>query len=121
MATAAVGHLVKASAVRVAGSAQKKRLIANVVRGKKANEALVTLKFMPQAAAKDVAKVIATAVANAENNFGMNSDDLFIKSIMVNDAPGLKRRRFASRGRSVLRHKRYSHIHVVVAEKEGKA
>jgi large subunit ribosomal protein L22 len=120
MATAAETHLVKASAIRVPGSAHKKRLIANMVRGKKANDAMVTLKFMPQAAAKDVAKVVATAIANAENNFGMNGDDLFIKSIMVNDAPALKRRRFASRGRSVLRLKRYSHIHVVVAEQEGK-
>lgn len=115
------GQLVKASAVRVSGSAHKKRLVANMVRGKNASDALSMLKFMPQVAAKDLAKVISTAVANAENNFGMNGDDLYIQTIFINDAPPYKRTRIASRGRTVRRMKRNSHIHVVLAEQEGKA
>ena len=120
MATVEGTHLVQSIRYSCAGFRSQKAFDRQYGARQKANEAMVTLKFMPQAAAKDVAKVVATAIANAENNFGMNGDDLFIRSIMINDAPALKRRRFASRGRSVLRLKRYSHIHVVVAEQEGK-
>ncbi|MBI5291636.1 MAG: 50S ribosomal protein L22 [Chloroflexi bacterium] len=114
-------HLVRASAIRVPGSPQKARLVANMVRGKGANAALVLLKFMPNAAAKDVAKVIKSAMANAEENFGMNADDLVVKTIMVDGAQFLKRRRFASRGRSNMIQKRMSHISVVLTEREGTA
>ncbi|MEK7278289.1 MAG: 50S ribosomal protein L22 [Chloroflexota bacterium] len=115
------GHLVRATAIRVAGSPQKARLVADVVRGKMANDALVTLKFMPNAAAKDIAKVIKSAMSNAEENFGMNADDLIVKTITVDEAPMLKRRRFASRGRSNMIRKRNSHIAVVLVEREGTA
>ncbi len=116
-----VGHLVRATAIRVAGSPQKARLVGGVVRGKMANDALVTLKFMPNAAAKDIAKVIKSAMSNAEENFGMNADDLIVKTITVDGAPMLKRRRFASRGRSNMIRKRNSHIAVVLVEREGTA
>lgn len=115
------GQLVHASAVYVMGGPQKKRLIANMVRGKAAVEALTMLKFMPQDAAKDIAKVIKTAVANAEENFGMSREDMLIKTITIDGAPMMKRRRFASRGRSVIRRKRSAHINVVLVEKEGAA
>jgi large subunit ribosomal protein L22 len=115
------GQEVLASANYVMGAPQKKRLIANLVRGRMALEAITLLKFMPQVAAKDVAKVIKTAVANAEENFGMNGEDMRIKSITVDEAPMMKRRRFASRGRAALRRKRSSHINVVLVEKEGAA
>jgi len=112
------GQLVKAFAKNIPGAPQKTRLIADLVRGKPANEALVALKFMPNAAAKTVSKVIKTAVANAEENFGMNSEDLVIKSIMVDEASNKwrKRRRYASRGRAVLQRRRASHISVVLVE-----
>ena len=115
------GQLVHASAVYIMGGPQKKRLIANIVRGKPALEALTLLKFMPQDAARDIAKVIKTAVANAEENFGMNSEDMLVKTITIDEAPMMKRRRFASRGRSVIRRKRSAHINVVLVEKEGAA
>ncbi len=115
------GQEVQASANYVIGSPQKKRLIADMVRGKLALDALTLLRFMPQVAAKDVAKVIKTAVANAEENFGMNGEDMVIKSITVDEAPMMKRRRFASRGRSVIRRKRSTHVNVVLVEKEGAA
>lgn len=115
------GQLVRAYARRVFGSPQKVRLVADMVRGKMAVEALVMLKFLPNAAAKDVAKVVKSAVANAEENFGMNQADLVIKTITVDEAPMLKRRRFASRGRAGLLRKRSSHISVVLAEREGTA
>ena len=115
------GQLVRASAVYVMGAPQKKRLVADLVRGMQALEALTLLKFMSQDAAQDIAKVIKTAVANAEENFGMNGDDMMIKIITVDEAEMMKRRRFASRGRAVIRRKRSSHIKVVLVEKEGTA
>lgn len=115
------GQFVRAAAIRVPGSPHKARLIADLVRGKMAEEALVLLKFLPNTAAKNVAKVIKTAVANAEENFGMNSADMVIKSITVDEAPMLKRRRFASRGRAGILRKRSSHISVVLVEREGTA
>jgi large subunit ribosomal protein L22 len=115
------GQMVRASAVYVMGAPQKKRLVADMVRGMAALEALTLLKFMGQDAAKDIAKVIKTAVANAEENFGMNSEDMVIKTITINEAPMMKRRRFASRGRAVIRRKRSAHIDVVLVEKEGAA
>ena len=117
------GQHVKALAKNIPGSPQKTRLIANLVRGQAANNALVTLQFMPNAAAKTVWKVLKTAIANAEENFGMNSEDLIIDSIVVDEASNKwrKRRRYASRGRAILQRRRAAHISVVLVEREGTA
>ena len=99
-------------------SAQKVRLVVNLVRGKPAVEALNTLKFMPQVAARQVGKVLASAVANAEENFGVNRDNLYIYTIVADEAPTRKWRRFGARGwfKPLLR--RSSHITVVLRERE---
>jgi large subunit ribosomal protein L22 len=99
-------------------SPQKVRLVIDQVRGKDAVEALAVLKFMPQRAAKPVRKVIASAVANAEENFGMNAEDLYIAEIFADSGPTRKWRRFGARGRFKPILKRSSHITVVLEEYE---
>jgi large subunit ribosomal protein L22 len=99
-------------------SAQKVRLVIDTVRGKPAVDALNTLKFMPKIGARHVHKLLASAVANAEENFGLNRDDLYVFSIMADEAPTRKWRRFGARGRFKPLLKRSSHITVVLRERE---
>jgi large subunit ribosomal protein L22 len=99
-------------------SAQKVRLVCNVVRGKPAVEALTTLKFMPNAAALHVGKVLGSAVANAEENFGVSRDDLVVYRIFADEAPTRKWRRFGARGRFKPLLRRNSHITVILRERE---
>jgi large subunit ribosomal protein L22 len=80
-------------------SAQKVRLVVDLVRGRPADEALGMLKFMPNAAAKPVAKVLRTAIANAEENFGLNRGDLVVTRAFADEGPTRKWRRFGARGR----------------------
>ncbi len=102
-------------------SAQKVRLIVDLVRGRPADEALSMLKFMPNAAAKPVAKVLRTAIANAEENFGLNRDELVVTQAFADEGPTRKWRRFGARGRFKPQLRRSSHITIIVAEREGAA
>jgi large subunit ribosomal protein L22 len=95
-------------------SPQKVRLVADVVRGKPVEQALAMLKNMPHKAAGEMYRTVSSAAANAENNFQMDRDDLFIKTIMVDEGPALKRTSFRARGRVNMIRKRTSHITVVV-------
>ena len=99
-------------------SAQKTRLIVDLVRGKPAVEALNTLKFMPQSAARSVSKLLNSAVANAEENFGVSRDDLYVYRITADEGPTRRWRRFGARGRFKPLLKRSSHITVVLRERE---
>jgi len=109
---------VRAVARHVRMSPQKVRLVIDQMRGKDAMEALSLLKFMPQRAAKPVYKVIASAVANAEENFGMSREDLYIAEIFANGGPTRRWRRFGARGRFKPILKRSSHVTVVLREYE---
>ncbi len=109
---------VRATAKFIRSSPRKVRLVLDVVRGKQAVEALAMLKFMPQAAARDVTAVVASAVANAENNFQMAPADLVIKRIYADEGPIFKRYREKARGQGTRILKRTSHITVVVEEME---
>ncbi len=100
-------------------SPQKVRRVIDQVRGKQPDEALTLLRFMPQAAAKPVAKTIASAVANAEENFGLSREDLVIARITADQAPMRRWRRFGARGRFKPIVRRASHITVVLTEKES--
>ncbi len=100
-------------------SARKVRLLANMVRGKKVDEALNLLRFTPTPTAKVVAKVIKSAAANAENNFQLSPVDLKITKIFVDGARTLKRFRPRSRGQASPILKRSSHITVIVAGQES--
>ncbi|MGD2039995.1 MAG: 50S ribosomal protein L22 [Anaerolineae bacterium] len=96
---------------------RKVRLVVDRVRGMDAEEALSVLKLMPQRAATPVYKLIKSAVANAENNFGMASEDLYIAEIFADEGPVRRWRRFGARGRFKPILKRSSHISVVLRER----
>jgi len=100
-------------------SPRKVRLLVDMVRGKKVDEALTLLRFTPTPTARAVAKVVKSASANAENNFQMTPSDLRIVSIFTDEARTLKRFRPRARGRANPILKRSSHITVIVAEQEG--
>lgn len=95
---------------------RKMRPLIDMVRGKKVDEALTLLKFVPTPKAQIVAKLVKSAAANAENNFQMSPADLKIVTIFADEARSLKRHRARARGRanSILR--RSSHITVIVTE-----
>ena len=109
---------VKATAKYIRTSPRKLRPIVNIVRGKKVEDALAVLKFMPSPSARTVAKVVRSAAANAESNYEMTSDDLVITDIFVDGSRTLKRFRAGPRGRVKPILKRSSHITVVVKEEE---
>jgi len=98
-------------------SAQKVRLVIDMVRGKDANEALELLRFVNKRAALPVRKLVASAVANAEENFGVSRDDLYVAKIVADEAPTRKWRRFGARGRFKPILRRNSHVTVVLRER----
>ena len=97
---------------------QKVRLVLDLIRGKPVNEAMDTLRFVQKSAAKPVYKLIRSAVANAEENLGLNRDDLMIHTIFADQGPTRKWRRFGARGRFKKILKRQSHITVILREQE---
>jgi large subunit ribosomal protein L22 len=97
-------------------SPQKCRLVADTVRGAPVNKALNTLKFMPKKGAELVHKVLWSAVENAQNNQGLDVDDLKVTRIMVDAAPTFKRFGSKAKGRGTRIIKRNSHITVVVSD-----
>ncbi len=109
---------VRAVAKDIGISSRKVRLVIDMVRGKKVDEALTILAFLPTPTAKTVAKVIKSAVANAENNLQMSPADLKITDIFADQGHTLKRFRPKSRGRVSPILKRSSHITVFVSEEE---
>jgi len=110
---------VRAVAKDTGISPRKVRLLVDMVRGKKVDEALAILKFAPTPIAQVVAKVVKSAAANAESNFQMSPSDLKIVSIFADEARTLKRYRPRARGRASPILKRSSHITVIVAEQES--
>jgi large subunit ribosomal protein L22 len=108
---------VRAASRYVWQSPRKVRLVADHVRGMDALEALSVLKLMPQRAAGSVHKLISSAVANAENNFGIAGEDLYIAQISADEGPMRRWRRFGARGRFKPIRKRSSHITVVLRER----
>ena len=109
---------VKAHARSLPISAQKVRLVCDQVRGKDADQALTMLRFMPQKGAEFVGKLIASAVANAENNFELHRGDLYVKTIFADEGITMKRMKAGARGRYKPRVKRFSSVTVVLDERE---
>jgi large subunit ribosomal protein L22 len=124
MATAILAHdqiagLAKSRFVRV--SPQKARLVIDLIRGRRAEEALQTLRFTKKRVAKDIEKTLRSAIANAERRAddageSLDVDELYVKSCCVNEGPRWKRMRPAPMGRGFRYQKRTSHIVVEVAE-----
>ena len=110
---------VRAVAKDTGISPRKVRPLVDMVRGKRVDEALTILKFVPTPTAQIVAKVVKSAAANAENNFQMNPSDLKIVGIFADQARTLKRFRPRARGRVNPILKRSSHITVIVAGQES--
>jgi large subunit ribosomal protein L22 len=100
-------------------SAQKVRLVAGLVQGQAVTQAISTLKFVPKAASLPLSKVLASAMANAEENYGVSRDDLYIHRISVDEAPTRRWRKFGARGRMKPWLRRSSHITVVLREREA--
>ncbi|HHU81028.1 MAG: 50S ribosomal protein L22 [Bacilli bacterium] len=96
---------------------RKARLVVDLIRGKKIGEALAILKMTPNIATEPLTKLVKSAVANADNNFQMDVEKLYIKEIYVNEGPTLKRMRPRAKGSGNRILKRTSHITCVVAEK----
>lgn len=99
-------------------SPRKVRLLADLVNGMDIKPALGQLKYNSQKASNVLAKLIASAVANATNNFQLQPDNLFIKQVTVDDGPTLKRWRARAFGRAATIRKRSCHIRVILDEKE---
>ena len=99
-------------------SAQKARLVVDLVRGKPALEAMDILKFTPNKSAEPIRKLLASAMANSEENFGISREDLYIHRILADEAPTRKWRRFGARGRFKPILRRRSHITVILREVE---
>ena len=99
-------------------SAQKVRLVVDLVRGKEIVDALNILKFTPNQAARPVEKVLTSAMSNGEENFGVSREDLIVYRITADEAPTRKWRRFGARGRFKPWLRRSSHITVILRERE---
>lgn len=103
------------------GSPYKLNLVAGLIRGRPAGEALNILAFSSKAMAKDVSKVLASAIANAENNHNLDVDALYVKEASVGKAIVMKRFVTRARGRGARIVKPFSRLRVVVSEREAAA
>ena len=100
-------------------SPQKARLVADLIRGRDVNEALMTLKFTNKSATREIEKVVRSAVANATNaSENIDADKLFVETIMINEGPRQKRIRPAPMGRAYRYQRRSCHIVVGLGERE---
>jgi large subunit ribosomal protein L22 len=109
---------VRATARYLPISAQKMRLVCDQVRDMDADQALAVLRFMPHKGARFLFKLIESAVANAEENFEMNRQDLSITHLAADEGPSMKRVKAGARGRYKPRVKRSTHLTVVLTERE---
>ncbi len=99
-------------------SAQKLRLVVDKVRGLGADEAVLALKFMPHKGAGMVEKTLSSAIANAEENFELNHEDLYVSEIYADEGPTRKWRKFGARGRFKPWLRRSAHVTVILKERE---
>ncbi len=103
---------------QIRGSAQKLNLVAGLIRGKKAEEARNILTFSPKAMARDVKKVLESAIANAENNHNLDVDSLVVAEASVGKSLSMKRFATRARGRSARIVKPFSRVRIVVREQQ---
>jgi len=111
------GVEVRAVARNVRGSPRKAGLVADVIRGKPVSQVLAMLRFLPQRAAREYLKVVKSAAANAETNFNLDPNELYVVRATADKGLTLKRFRPKARGRVGPILKRSSHLTVVVAER----
>jgi large subunit ribosomal protein L22 len=111
---------VRASVRYVSISPQKLRLVCDTVRGMDVENARATLRFMPKKGAHFILKAVNSAMANAENNFDLDTSKLFVQTIYADEGPVLKRMKAGARGRYKPRKHRTSHLTVILAERGEK-
>jgi len=111
---------VKAMTKYLTISPRKLALVCDKVRGMDAEESLIALQFMPHKGAALVYKTVASALANARNNFDLDTTRMIVSQIWVGEGPRLKRFKAGARGRYKPRVRRQSHLWVTLAEREGK-
>ena len=99
-------------------SSRKVKIVADLIRGKDADEALAIVKFTPKASSEVIEKLLKSAIANAENNHGMKHEKLYVAEIYANQGPTLRRIRPAEKGSAVRIRKRTSHITIVLKERD---
>lgn len=109
---------VRAIARGIRVSPRKARLVCDAVRGKDIRTAMAILQFLPQKSAPIVARTLKSAAANAENNYDLDPNALYVKFIFADDGPQMKRGEFRARGRFNRIIKRSCHITVIVEERE---
>ena len=107
----------KAIAKNIRMSADKSRLVINLIRGKKVDDAMSILKNMNNKSARVIEKVLTSAVANAENNHNMKKENLYVSKAYINEGPVIKRMIMDSRGHTGRNDRRTSHVTIVVSEK----
>ena len=110
---------VSATAKYLRGSTRKARLVTTAITGKPVEEAGALLRFMPQGAARDVARVLKSATANAENNHNLSAEDLIVIDAVADEGPTIKRWKPRAQGRAFPIHKGMTHITIVVADQEA--
>ena len=110
---------VSATAKYLRGSTRKTRLVTQAIKGKKVEDATAILRFMPQKAAGEVARVLKSATSNAENNHSLSAEDLVIVDAVANEGPTIKRFQPRAQGRAFPIHKPMTHITIVVADREA--
>jgi large subunit ribosomal protein L22 len=96
---------------------QKARLVADAIRGKGVNEAIRILTFMPKKSAVFMKKLVESAVANAEQKKVIDIDNLYVKTILVDEGPDMKRYRPRAQGRAFMIRKKTSHVSLVLDER----
>ncbi len=110
---------VSATAKYLRGSTRKARLVTQAIKGRPVEDAAALLRFMPQRAARDVAAVLKSATANAENNHNLSAEDLVVVEAHANEGPTIKRWKPRAQGRAYPIHKPMTHITIVVADREA--
>lgn len=110
---------VSATAKFLRSSTRKTRLVTQAIKGKPVEEAAAILRFMPQKAATEVARVLKSATANAENNHNLSAQDLVIVDAIANEGPTIKRFQPRAQGRAFPIHKPMTHVTIVVADQEA--
>ena len=110
---------VSATAKYQRASTRKTRLVTTAIKGKPVEEAAALLRFMPQYAAKDIARVLQSATANAENNHNLSAEDLIVFDAIADEGPTIKRFQPRAQGRAFPIHKPMTHITIVVADQEA--
>ncbi|ARD48147.1 50S ribosomal protein L22 [Sporosarcina sp. P37] len=108
----------KASVRTVRIASRKVRLVVDLIRGKNIGEAMAILRLTPKAASPVVEKLLKSAIANAEHNYEMNTENLIVSEVFVDEGPTMKRFRPRAQGRASAINKRTSHITLVVSEKK---